>query len=55
MRTVWKCLQVDARESNDGKSLDDWKMWSKTSLARSVICIVVFVVITNGVFDWVCV
>ena len=43
MRIVWKCLQVRLRAKTVDIVGADWKMWRRSSLARSSICIVYFV------------
>lgn len=42
----WKCLHVEERATREVISLLDWKMCKSSSLARSVMCILV-------VFGWV--
>ena len=37
----WKCLHVEERARREEMSLLDWKIWSRSSLARSVMCIFV--------------
>ena len=35
-----RCLQVEARERRELIVGQDWRMWRRSSLARSVICII---------------
>ena len=37
----WKCLHVEERARSEEMSLLDWKMCRSSSLARSVMCILV--------------